>query len=110
MDNQQGFLKSKVCRQIVKSKDNILPTIWIPTPLRDLTQGKQSVTVTGSTVREAIENLEIHFPGIKERLCENEKIRPNISVLVDGHVTHLKIRERLTENSEVHFVVAISGG
>ena len=87
-----------------------MPTLWIPTPLRDLTQGKQSVTVTGSTVREAIENLETQFPGIKERLCENEKIRPNISVLVDGHVTHLKIRERLEETSEVHFVVAISGG
>jgi len=29
---------------------------------------------------------------------------------VDGHVTHLKIRERLEETSEVHFVIAISGG
>ena len=87
-----------------------MPTLFIPTPLRDLTQGKQSVIVNGSTVREAIENLEAQYPGIKERLCENEKIRPNISVLVDGHVTHLKIRERLTATSEVHFVVAISGG
>jgi sulfur-carrier protein len=87
-----------------------MPTLWIPTPLRELTQGKQSVTVNGSTVREAIENLEAQYPGTKERLCENEKIRPNISVLVDGHVTHLKIREPLTETSEVHFVVAISGG
>jgi len=87
-----------------------LPTLWIPTPLRDLTQGKSSVTVTGATVREAIESLELQFPGIKERLCEDEKIRPNISVLVDGHVTPLKIRERLQETSEVHFVVRISGG
>jgi len=87
-----------------------LPTLWIPAPLRDLTQGKSSVTVSGSTVREAIENLEVQCPGIKERLCEGDKIRPNISVLVDGHVTHLKIRERLEETSEVHFVIAISGG
>lgn len=87
-----------------------MPTLWIPTPLRDLTQGKSSVIVTGSTVREAIESLELQFPGIKARLCENEKIRPNISVLVDGHVTPLKIRERLQETSEVHFVVRISGG
>lgn len=87
-----------------------MPTLWIPTPLRDLTQGKPSVTVTGSTVREAIENLELQFPGIKERLCEEEKVRPNISVFVDGQITHLKIRERLEENSEVHFVIAISGG
>ena len=87
-----------------------MPTLWIPTPLRDLTQGKSSVIVTGSTVREAIESLELQFPGIRERLCEGDKIRPNISVLVDGHVTPLKIRERLQETSEVHFVVRISGG
>jgi molybdopterin synthase sulfur carrier subunit len=87
-----------------------LPIIWIPAQLRDLTNGQQSVPVSGDTVRAAIEHLESRFPGIKDRLCEGDKIRPNISVLVDGHVTHLKIRERLKETSEVHFVVAISGG
>ncbi|MEO5888512.1 MAG: MoaD/ThiS family protein, partial [Anaerolineales bacterium] len=60
--------------------------------------------------RAAINQLELQFPGIRDRLCEGDKIRPNISVLVDGHGTHLKIRERLEETSEVHFVVAISGG
>ena len=87
-----------------------MPTLWIPAPLREFTQGKSSITISGATVREAIENLEVQFPGIKERLCEGDRIRPNISVLVDGHVTHLKIRERLEETSEVHFVIAISGG
>ena len=87
-----------------------MPTIWIPTPLRELTRGKQLVTVAGSTVREAIENLEAQFPGIKDRLCKDDRIRPNISVFVDGHVTHLKMREQLEQTSEVHFVIAISGG
>ena len=87
-----------------------MPTIWIPTPLRDLTQGKSTATVTGSTVREAIESLEVQFPGIKERLCDGEKIRANISVFVDGQSSHLKLRERLVEASEVHFLFTISGG
>ena len=87
-----------------------MPTLWIPAPLRDLTQGKSSVVVSGATVREAIEDLEVQFPGIRERLCEGDRIRPNISVFVDGQVTHLKIREQLEETSEVHFVIAISGG
>jgi len=87
-----------------------MPIIWIPSPLRDLIQGKLSVTVTGSNVREAIESLEAQFPGIKERLCEGEKIRPNISVLVDGQITALKMREKLEATSEVNFVIAISGG
>ena len=87
-----------------------MPTLFIPAPLRDLTQGKSSVVLSGSSVREAIESLEAQYPGVKERLCDGEKIRPNISVVVDGHVSHLKMREKLTEESEVHFVIAISGG
>ena len=87
-----------------------MPTIFIPAPLRDLTQGKASVAVSASSVREAIESLEAEYPGIKERLCEGEKVRPNISVFVDGEISHLKMRERLEEDSEVHFLIAISGG
>ena len=86
-----------------------MPTIFIPAPIRDLTQGKASVVLSASSVREAIESLEAEFPGIKERLCERDRIRPNISVFVDGQVSHLKMRERLKEDSEVHFVIAISG-
>lgn len=87
-----------------------MPTLFIPAPIRDLTEGKASVTVAGSSVREAIESLEAEYPGVKERLCEGEKIRPNISVMVDGQVSNLKMREKLTDDSEVHFVIAISGG
>jgi molybdopterin synthase sulfur carrier subunit len=87
-----------------------MPTIFIPAPLRDITQGKASVVVAGSSVREAIESLEAEFPGVKDRLCEGDKVRPNISVMVDGQVSHLKMREKLNESSEVHFVIAISGG
>ena len=87
-----------------------MPTIFIPAPIRELTGGKVSVVVSASSVREAIESLEANFPGVKDRLCEGENVRPNISVFVDGQISHLKMREQLEENSEVHFVIAISGG
>ena len=87
-----------------------MPIIFIPAPIRNLTQGKASVVVAGSSVHEAIESLEAEYPGVKERLCDEERIRPNISVMVDGQVSHLKMREKLREDSEVHFVIAISGG
>jgi len=87
-----------------------MPTLFIPAPIRDLTQGKASVVVTGSTVREAIEALEAKYPGVKDRFCEGDKIRPNTSVMVDGQVSNLKMREKLIGDSEVHFVIAISGG
>lgn len=87
-----------------------MPIIRIPTPLRDLTHGNASVDAAGSTVREVIEDLESRFPGIKDRLCEGDRVRPIVSVFVDGTISHLKMRERLKESSEVNFVIAISGG
>ena len=87
-----------------------MPTIFIPSPLRELTGGNVSVDVSGSSVKEAVDSLEAQYPGVKDRLCEGDKIRPNISVMVDGQTSHLKMREQLEEGSEVHFVIAISGG
>ena len=87
-----------------------MPTLFIPAPIRDLTHRKALVVVAGSSVREAIVSLEAEYPGVKDRLCEGDRVRPNISVMVDGQVSHLRMREKLRENSEVHFVIAISGG
>jgi len=78
--------------------------------LRELTAGVDSLKIEGSTVREVVENLDALYPGVKERLCDGERLRPSISVVVDGETSTLKLRHQLNEASEVHFVVAISGG
>jgi len=87
-----------------------LPVVGIPALLRELTNGESALSVDGETVREVIENLEGRYPGLKERLCEGERLRPSISVVVDGHTSDSKLRQRLSASSEVHFVIAISGG
>jgi molybdopterin synthase sulfur carrier subunit len=87
-----------------------MPVIWIPALLRDLTGGEENVTVPGETVQQVIEKLDERYPGIKERLCEEGRLRPNIAVVVDGVASRQRLRHRLTETSEVHFVPAISGG
>ena len=87
-----------------------MPVVWIPSLLRDITAGQRSVVVEGDTVRQVIENLESKHPGIKERLCDGDQLRPSISIVVDGHTSTLRLRQRLRESSEVHFVISISGG
>jgi len=87
-----------------------LPAAGIPSLLRELTGGQRLVSVDGGTVREVIDNLERLYPGIKERLCDGDRLRPSISVVVDGQTSVLKLRQRLDPSSEVHFVIAISGG
>jgi len=46
----------------------------------------------------------------KARLCDEGRLRPNISVVVDGTVSTLRLRHQLSETSEVHFLPAIGGG
>lgn len=87
-----------------------MPVVGIPSLLRDLTHGQRSISVEGETVRQVIENLEKIYPGVKDRLCEEDRLRPSIAVVVDGHTSTLKLRHKLTASSEVHFVVSISGG
>ena len=87
-----------------------MAVVGIPSLLRELTGGQASVSVEGDTLRDVIENLERLHPGLKERLCDGDRLRPSIAVVVDGHASTLKLRQRLNKSSEVHFVFAISGG
>ena len=87
-----------------------MPTVWIPALLRDLTGGQETVPVPGSTVREVIEALDRSFPGIKDRLCVADELRPGIAVAVDTQVTRRGLGQPVGDHSEVHFLPAVSGG
>ena len=84
--------------------------VWIPALLRDLTGGQERVSAAGETVREVIDALEERYPGMRERLCEDGRLRPNIALVVDGAVSRQRLRQKLGPDSEVHFVPAIGGG
>ncbi len=87
-----------------------MPVVFIPALLRDLTGGVESLEVPGGTVREAIDQLEASYPGVKERLYDGDRLRPGIAVAVDGAISRKRLRHRLEAGSEVHFLPAISGG
>lgn len=87
-----------------------MPTVWIPSLLRDLTGGRETVTVPGRTVREIVEELEQAFPGMRQRLCDGPRLRPGMSVVVDSQVAPLGLLQTVNEQSEVHFLPAIGGG
>ncbi len=84
--------------------------VFIPTLLQPLTGGHASVEAEGATVRDVIGNLERAWPGIRDRLLDEDRLRPNISVAVDGEITPMGLLEPVSPNSEVHFVAAIKGG
>ena len=84
--------------------------VWIPALHRDLTGGVETVTISGDTLQELVDNLDAEYPGIKDRLCDEDRIRPHISVAINGEVVHRGLRQRIQQPSEIHFVPAIGGG
>ncbi|MCH7736845.1 MAG: MoaD/ThiS family protein [Chloroflexi bacterium] len=84
--------------------------IFIPTMLQSLTAGAKQVDVEARNVRQVIEQLEVLYPGIKDRLVEDGQIRPNLAIAIDGDIAIMGMLEKVGENSEVHFVPAIGGG
>lgn len=87
-----------------------MPIVAIPSLLRKLTSGEESITVPGATIREVIDNLESRYPGMKARLCEEDRIKPGIAVYVNGLLTRGSIRESVDADAEIHFLPAIGGG
>ena len=86
--------------------------VWIPPRMQNLTDGHKTVQVSGSSVRQIINNLEQKYPGVKERLCDEaeQDLLPGVAVIVDGETSLLGMLERVKEDSEVHFLPALGGG
>ena len=89
-----------------------MPTVWIPSLMQKLTGGVEQVAVTGTTVRQIIDELEAAYPGFRARLVneEEDRLRPDIAVAVDGEISNEGMRRKVGESSEVHFLPAMSGG
>ncbi len=84
--------------------------VWIPSLLRDLTGGAETVTVAGASVRQVIDELDRLHPGARDRLCAGDALRSGLAVVVDNEVARLGLLQPVGANSEVHFVPAIAGG
>jgi molybdopterin converting factor small subunit len=85
-------------------------TVWIPSLARDLTHGQETVEVAGLNVRQIIDGLEQLFPGIKQRFCEGNDLRPGMAVAVDTQIARLGLVQPVGPHSEVHFLPAVAGG
>ncbi|HEV8342552.1 MAG TPA: ubiquitin-like small modifier protein 1 [Candidatus Binatia bacterium] len=91
----------------------MLVRVRVPTPLRKFTNGADEVNAQGNTVRVLVEDLERKFPGIKERICdENGKIRRFVNVYVNGDDIRFlqNLETSLKEGDNISIVPAIAGG
>ena len=87
-----------------------MPTVFVPPQLRRLTGDIQQIGIEARTVSEAVQALEQKFPGVQERLLQDDNLRPGLSVSVDGKVSGLGLYQKVLPDSEIHFIPAIGGG
>ncbi len=87
-----------------------MPVVWIPSLVRDVTGGRERVEAEGQTLRDVLDKVEVAYPGFRDRVCEEGRIRPGLAVAVDGEVTDGGLRQELEPHSEIHFIAAVSGG
>ena len=87
--------------------------VRIPTPLRTVIGHQSEVGAEGSTVRDALADLEARFPGVRGRIYgEDGKLRRFVNVYVnDEDIRFLQGEDTaLAEGDEVSIVAAIAGG
>ena len=87
--------------------------VRIPTPLRSLTGGSAEVHAKGETVSDLIGDLDRHFPGLKERLVDDQgAIRRFINVYVNEEdIRFLQGADTvLKDGDQMSIVPAIAGG
>jgi molybdopterin synthase sulfur carrier subunit len=90
-----------------------MPTVRIPTPLRQAVKGNAEVRATGDTVDDVVADLERQFPGLKERLVdESGELRRFINIYVNEEdIRFLEGKKTaLKETDIVSIVPAIAGG
>jgi molybdopterin synthase sulfur carrier subunit len=88
-------------------------SVLIPAPLRRYTGGESKVTGAGSTVAELIDRLEADYPGLRDRIVEEDgEIRRFVNVFVNGqNVRKLQgVGTAVEDGDEVGIVPAMAGG
>jgi len=88
-------------------------TVWIPAPLRPLTENKLSVVLDADSLRALIDEMERRYPGFAEWVCASDgQIRRYVNVYVNDEDARLLqgVDTPLKDGDEVSIVPAIAGG
>ncbi|MBI5183850.1 MAG: MoaD/ThiS family protein [Nitrospinae bacterium] len=88
-------------------------SVRIPSPLMKLTKNQGEVSAEGKDIREVLSDMERQYPGIKERLYDEDgSLRRFINIykneedirFLNGESTHVQ------DGDEISIIPAIAGG
>ncbi|MDH4183312.1 MAG: MoaD/ThiS family protein [Nitrospinota bacterium] len=87
--------------------------VRIPTPLQRLTGGQGDISGAGDNVKELIGDLNAKYPGLAERLYDEEgKLRRFINIYVNEEDIRFLEGEntKLNDGDDISVIPAIAGG
>lgn len=85
-------------------------TTRVASPLRSYTDGRAIVEAQGATVREALDDLDQRYPGMRFRMIdEQDRIRPHIRLYVNTDAVE-QLDHRIGRGDTLHLICALSGG
>ena len=86
--------------------------VRIPTPLQKLTNGKAEVECSAKNVTELLDAIEKDYPGMKDRLSEEGRVRRFINIYVNEEDIRFMEKEAtaLKDGDTISIVPAIAGG
>jgi molybdopterin synthase sulfur carrier subunit len=87
--------------------------VRIPGPLRKITEGADKVEMEGENLGELIISLESKYPGMKERLLdENGELRYFVNLYLNNEdVRFLEgLKTAIKSGDEISIVPAVAGG
>ncbi|MFL2665513.1 MAG: MoaD/ThiS family protein [Dehalococcoidia bacterium] len=84
--------------------------VFVPYALRKYCEDKNIVEISATNLGELIDNLEIRYPGTKAHIIEDGAIKPGVAAVVNHTTTRKGLLEKIDDDSEIHFINAVSGG
>lgn len=90
-----------------------MATIFVPTPMRKVTNGQGKIQIQATTLQEALDQAEAAYPGFRDRVLDGQgEIKRFINVFINGvDVRNLQGRATpVQDNDEVAVIPAMAGG
>ncbi len=78
--------------------------------MRPFTDGRDRVEVAGSTLRQVFAALETDWPGMRDQIVQDGRIRPELAVAVDGAIAESGLVQVVSDDAEIYLILAIGGG
>jgi molybdopterin synthase sulfur carrier subunit len=89
-----------------------MATITIPTPLRAFTDQQKTVSVTGATVGQALDDLTRQYPALRDQLFNGAELRRFVNIYVgEEDIRALNgLETAISADESLRIIPTVAGG